>query len=228
LPVGRSAKFGSALPYVNLQVLHDPLHFRVTLSDRFAFENIPGKFFPLILGNLIQIQAQVLGQVVALRFQNRRQRAQVEIIEQGFGCRCLSIRHAVRFHDLEALVKVGLYMPVNIRSQGIDDGARVFNGDCRNRVSDFRQEAMLLQDMFQPEVRLGQEYGADCRCKSCVLTVQLVEAAVHVHPLLESNQMPGFDPAIEGCARMGIMDSIVSRNLPNAFYREVGQAFKGR
>ncbi len=54
----------------------------------------------------------------------------------------------------------------------------------------------------------------------------LVEAPVHVHPLLERDQMPGFDPPIERCARMGVIDDIVSRNLPEAFYREVGQVFK--
>jgi hypothetical protein len=40
--------------------------------------------------------------------------------------------------------------------------------------------------------------------------------------------MPGFNPTIERCACMGIIDSSVSSNLPEAFYREIGQAFKSR
>jgi hypothetical protein len=95
-------------------------------------------------------------------------------------------------------------------------------------IRDFRQDAVLLQDIFQREVRLGQQDGADRWCKGCFLAVLLVEAAVHVHPLLERDQVPGFDPAIERCARMSVIDDIVSGNLPEAFYREIGQAFKGR
>jgi hypothetical protein len=50
---------------------------------------------------------------------------------------------------------------------------------------------------------------------------------MHIHPLLEGDKMPGFDPAIERCARMGSIEGSLSGNLPEAFYREVGQAFKG-
>src|SRR4030042_3347007 len=87
---------------------------------------------------------------------------------------------------------------------------------------------MQLEYIVQREVRLGQQDTADYRCEGCLLAVLLVEATVHVHPILESDQMPSLDPAREGYACTGIIDSSASSNLPEAFSGEIREVFKGR
>jgi len=60
-----------------LQVLQDPVHFIISpfvLSDNL---DIASEFFSLIPGELIQVQAQLLGQVLMLRCQIHRQWAEV-------------------------------------------------------------------------------------------------------------------------------------------------------
>jgi hypothetical protein len=58
--------------------------------------------------------------------------------------------------------------------------------------------------------------------------MQLVELVVHVHPLLESDQMPRFDPAGEDYTCTGIIDCSVSSNLPEAFHGEIREDLKSR
>ena len=82
---------------------------------------------------------------------------------------------------------------------------------------------MLLQDIFQRKVRLGNQDGADHRQERRFLAIPLIKTAVPVHSLFKRDQVSGFDPPAHHGTGMGVTgNNIIPCNLPEAYDGEMG------
>ncbi len=118
-------------------------------------------------------------------------------------------------------------MTIPERAEGILDNAGVFGRDGGDRVSDFGQNLMTLEDKLQGEVGLRQEDAADSGGKVIVAGMALVKTTRHVHAFFELDEQAGFRPTVNSDADGGIGGGFGTPKLLHAFKGEVRQIAEG-
>ena len=185
------------------------------------------KFIPVFFREIIQVEAQVFGQVRAGQALAALPGAQVEKIKKGFGQGGLGDGDAQVFRERKSLIQVCFNAAVGEGAQLVFKHAGLLGRHRRDGIRHCGENAAALQHILQREVRLGHQNRADHGCKIGIRPVQLEKAAGHVHALFQLEDMPGFHPTVQRGLQRAQSGGFITRQLFDRFDGEVGQEFKG-